>query len=110
VTQDQEEVGIASRAFWFKIVEFLQQNWALIDDAPDGALVWFVDDGGGVFDNLAFPTRQEAERAQYRNGFARYAEDKAAHQFIAEPPGPFRYRAHPNGPIYASGRYWKSPK
>ena len=26
-----EEVSIASRDYWFKIVEFLQENWALVD-------------------------------------------------------------------------------
>ena len=45
----QDEVPIASRDFWFKIVEFLQQNWALIDQSADAVTVWFLNDGGGVF-------------------------------------------------------------
>ena len=32
----EEEVQINSRDYWFKIVEFLQQNWALIDSKETG--------------------------------------------------------------------------
>ena len=101
------EVAIASRDFWFKIVEFLQQNWALIDSSEGGVTVWFLDDGGGVFDRLDFPTAAEAKTALSRNGFARFAEDAQAQTFIATPAEPFHRRAHPNGPIYSSGRFWK---
>jgi hypothetical protein len=31
-----EEVKINSCDYWFKIVEFLQQNWALIDETENG--------------------------------------------------------------------------
>ncbi len=102
-----QRVPIASRDFWFKIVEFLQQNWALIDDVAGGVTVWFIDDGGGVFDRLAFSTPADAERALRRNGFARFADDPQAQTFIAKPREPFYHRPHPNGPIYSSGRYWK---
>jgi hypothetical protein len=33
-----ETVEIRSRDYWFKIVEFLQQNWALIDEDERGAV------------------------------------------------------------------------
>lgn len=39
-------VPIISRDYWFKIVEFLQQNWALIDPNESGVIVWFL--GGYV--------------------------------------------------------------
>jgi hypothetical protein len=97
---------IVSRDFWFKIVEFLQQNWALIDARENGAVVWFVDDGGGVFDRLDFNSEAEAKTALRRNGFVRFADDGKAQDFIAPPREPFRYREHINGPIYSSGRYW----
>ena len=44
-----------SRDYWFKIVDFLQQNWALIDPASIGCRVWFLSDTSGVFDQLDFP-------------------------------------------------------
>jgi hypothetical protein len=98
---------IISQDFWFKIVDFLQQNWALIDEGADAVTIWFLDDGGGVFDRLPFPTQLEAERALRRNGFRRFADDRRAQTFIAAPETPFHHRPHPNGPIYSSGRYWK---
>src|SRR5512135_784593 len=57
-------VEISSRDYWFKIVDMLQQNWALIDDNSDGrCTVFFLGDTSGVFDRLLFPSRAEAERA-----------------------------------------------
>ena len=49
-----EEVLITSRDYWFKIVEFLQQNWALVDFDEHGATAWFISDTSGVFDQIAF--------------------------------------------------------
>jgi len=96
-----------SRDYWFKIVEFLQQNWALIDSSPDGGCkVFFFGDTSGVFDRLSFPSASEAEQALRRNGFSCFADDKNAQGFIAVPEPPFHEAQHPNGPIYSSGRFW----
>lgn len=101
-------VAIQSRDYWFKIVEFLQQNWALIELSADGAgcTVFFVDDTSGVFDKLEFTSVVEAEAALFNNGFARFAADKNAQGFLAAPKPPFRESKHPNGNIYSSGRFW----
>jgi hypothetical protein len=101
-------VQIQSRDYWFKIVEFLQQNWALIDETTDvkGCTVFFFGDTSGVFDQLFFSSVAEAQQALRRNGFARFAEDEEAQEFIAVPQPPFYEDAHPNGPIYSSGRFW----
>jgi hypothetical protein len=101
-------VEICSRDYWFKIVEFLQQNWALIDEISDGkgCTVFFFGDTSGVFDRLSFSSVSEAEQALRRNGFARFAEDKKAQEFIGIPQPPFHEHPHPNGPIYSSGRFW----
>ena len=102
-------VEIQNRDYWFKIVEFLQQNWALIDESTDGkgCTVFFFGDTSGVFDRLHFSSVAEAEQALRRNGFARFAEDKKAQEFIAVPQPPFYEHPHPNGPIYSSGRFWR---
>ncbi len=105
--RDESEVKILSRQYWFKIVEFLQQNWALIDSSDRGVIVYFFGDTSGVFDELAFDSQDEAEAALRRNGFDLYEDDTAAHEFIAAPAAPFTRRPHPNGPIYSSGRFWK---
>ena len=104
---DKTPVEIRSRDYWFKIVEFLQQNWALIDDTPDGCVVFFIGDNSGIFDRLAFLSVEEAEAALRRNGFALFSEDKEAQGFIAVPQPPFHERPHPNGPIYSSKRFWR---
>jgi hypothetical protein len=92
---------------WFKIVEFLQQNWAVIVDRKDEVLVVFYGDTCGVFDEITFPTREEAEKALRRNGFAKFVDDHKAQEFIDLPRGEFTERPHPNGRIYSSGRFWK---
>ena len=107
---DKDVVEIRSRDFWFKIVEFLQQNWALIDANLEnsGVTVFFIHDGSGVFDTICFETDVLAEAALRRNGFQKYSEDEESRKFIASPAPPFFKAAHPNGKIYSSGRYWKS--
>ena len=106
---NREEVEINSRDFWFKIVDFLQQNWALIekDAKTEACTIYFVHDESGVFDQIEYATIEEAERALRRNGFERYDKDPEARGFIY-PPGPTYFRdKHPNGNIYSSGRFWR---
>lgn len=64
-------VEIASRDYWFKVVDFLQQNWALIDKEPGSVIVYFVNDASGVFDRMPFPSVSSAEKVLIRNGFQR---------------------------------------
>lgn len=101
-------VRIASRDYWFKVVDMLQQNWALIDTTQDTAhvTVFFVHDGSGVFDRMQFRSAKEAEKALLRNGFNKFGEDTHAHDFITPPAPPFMESRHSNGPIYSSGRFW----
>ena len=105
----KQTISISSRDYWFKIVEFIQQNWALIENYSDGksCIVFFISDAAGVFDKLNFESVAKAEQGLLRNGFRRYSDDKEAQGFIA-PPKPLFFEAkHPNGPIYSSGRFWK---
>jgi hypothetical protein len=100
-------VPIESRDYWFKIVEFLQQNWALVDSDKRGATVWFISDTSGVFDQIMFSSAGEAFLALTRNGFRRFADDEKAQTFLHAPEPPFMRRPHPNGPIYSSGKFCK---
>jgi hypothetical protein len=90
------------------VIEMLQQNWALMDEAAAVVTVYFVSDTSGVFDELKFASAAEAEQALRLNGFRRYAEDPRAASFLRCPEPPFTARPHPNGPIYSSGRFWKT--
>jgi hypothetical protein len=103
-------VEILSREYWFKVVEFLQQNWALIEPSQSGNsyVAYFIGDTSGIFDQIEFSEITEAERQLRINGFSKYEDDEEAKQFIVPPPPPFHRSSHPNGAIYSSGRFWKS--
>lgn len=102
-----EILEIESREFWFKVVEFLQQNWALIDGLNnEKCMVYFISDTSDIFDEMEFVSLKEATSALIRNGFSLYAEDREVQKFIFPPESPFQRRPHPNGPIYSSGKFW----
>lgn len=104
----EENYNITNTDYWFKVVEFLQQNWAVIEPKEGNTcIVYFFGDTAGVFDQLEFASQNDAEEALERNGFKKYSDDAKAQEFIAKPEPPFREQPHPNGPIYSSGRYWK---
>src|SRR6267378_1852047 len=70
-----EPVTIHSTDFWVKVVEMLQQNWALIEDEVAGAVrVYFISDTSGVFDEIAFPSASSANEALKLNGFRRFVD------------------------------------
>jgi hypothetical protein len=101
-------VSLDNDDFWVKVVEFLQQNWAVIErQAAGGVRVHFVGDTSGVFDEISFPSAEQAADALRRNGFSRHANSLDLQSFLRPPSAPFHRRPHPNGPIYSSGRFWK---
>lgn len=91
---------------WFKVVDFLQQNWAVVIEKKKDVLVVFYGDTCGIFDEIAFATKSKAEYALQRNGFSKFLEDTMAKDIIGIPKGDFTERPHPNGRIYSSGRFW----
>ena len=104
----REIVEIQSRDIWVKLVEMLQQNWALIDVEEDGrAHVFFLGDTSGVFDEMTFPTLEGAKDGLRWNGFQRFTEDEKLQEFLRPPQPPFWRSQHPNGLIYSSGRFWR---
>ena len=100
-------IEITNSDYWFKVVEMLQQNWALIEPTQTGCVVYFISDTSGVFDQMDFDTVAKAQKQLQINGFGRYSEDKQAQNFITPPQPPFQESKHPNGAIYSSGRFWK---
>jgi hypothetical protein len=103
-----ELVNIQSNDYWFKVVEMLQQNWALIESTASGVTVYFIHDASGVFDQMPFASADTAAAALRLNGFRRFVNDPKEASFLRPPPPPFRRRPHPNGPIYSSGRFWRT--
>ncbi len=104
-----EPVIIASTDFWVKVVGMLQQNWALIATEEAGTVrIYFIGDTSGVFDEITLPSVQAARETLERNGFERFADNTRLQSFLRSPSAPFRRAPHPNGPIYSSGRFWRS--
>jgi hypothetical protein len=102
-----EVVEISHDDFFVKVVEMLQQNWAIIEPVSStGVCVYFVSDTSGVFDEISFSSEVAAIAALKRNGFNRYADDLKLQSFLLPPLAPFHRYSHPNGLIYSSGRFW----
>lgn len=107
--QKCELIELRSRDYWFKVVDFLQQNWALIETGygANKCKVFFIDDASGVFDQLDFDGVRQARLELLSNGFCQHSVDDFANRNLAKPPPPFYKCKHQNGRIYSSGRYWK---
>ncbi len=105
-----DEITIESRDYWFKVVEMLQQNWALIDETGSGVTAFFVSDTGGVFDEIPFDSVDAASASLSENGFQRFADDPKAASFLSPPNPFFTQQPYPNDQIYSSGRFWKGLK
>lgn len=104
---ETENPVVHSTQYWVKIVEFLQQNWALVDEEPDRrARIYFVNDTSGIFDEIICATIQDAHAALFRNRFLEFSTCTDLQSFLRPPPGPFHRASHPNGLIYSSGRFW----
>ena len=103
-----QNVVIHNADYWVKLVDFLQQNWALIDEEIDGrARIYFISDRSGVFDELFLSSVAEARDAMIRNGFQEFFDSEDLKSFLNPPLAPFHRTPHPNGPVYSSGRFWK---
>ena len=104
----RETLSIKADDFWVKVVELLQQNWAMIEQkSGSDVCVYFIGDNSSVFDELSFKSADEAAAALRQNGFKLFAGDEKLQSFLRPPEPPYHRRTHPNGPIYSSGRYWK---
>ncbi|WP_213189002.1 hypothetical protein [Cloacibacterium caeni] len=100
-----KNIELNSETFWVKIVDFLQQNWALIEMIDDKVIVYFIQDASMVFDKIEFKTIEDAEKGLLKNGFKLYLDNNENFQdFIVPPKKP--YGESPR-PIYSSGQYWK---
>src|SRR4051812_40398808 len=58
-----EIVQIESRDYWFQVIEYPIQHWALIDPADSGVVIWFFSGTGSVFDQLNFTSKVAATEA-----------------------------------------------
>jgi hypothetical protein len=103
-----EIISIRSGDYWIRVIEMCRQEWALIEPTEQGVTVYFLSDNSSVFDEIAFDSGAAAELALRRNMFFRFAEEPEAASFLRCPASPFTRCPHAGGPIYSSGRFWKS--
>ena len=92
---------------WVKIVEMLQLDWAAVEPKGDGVRLSFINDTGGVFDQVMFSSKAEAVQALRRSVFGQFNEEPDLQKSLTPPTPPFRSGTHPNGPIYSSDRFWQ---
>jgi len=89
---------------WFKIVDFLQQNYAAVRKTGDGHFkIEFILEDLSIFDIIHVPSKEEAEESLMLNGFSPLASDPEALGFLPIPNRPLVKRPHVNGYIYSSG-------
>lgn len=99
----KKEINVRSNEFYVKVVDFLQQNWALIEN-ENQIIIWFIDDNSGVFDRIIFDNLDEAEKSLLRNGFKKYLDpDEMFTEFLRPPQRPFFDSPRK---IYSTGKYW----
>ena len=86
---------ILSKDYWFKVVEMLQQNWALIEPSQSGksCVGYFIGGTSDVFDQFEFAEIAEAEKQLRINRFAKYEDDEKAKKFIVPRHRHFTSRA-----------------
>ena len=98
-------INLKNEIYWVKIVEFLQQNWAIIEIENQKIIVYFIHDGSIIFDKIVFKSILEAEIALKRNGFRLYLDtNENFTEFLTPPKMPFGESIRP---IYSSGQFWK---
>ena len=97
MSDEGDVTSIGGRDYWFKIVDFLQQNWAVTFETEAGATIWFASATSGVFDSIE-SSAHYAEVALTKNGFRRFADDGSASTTMAPLAPPFHGPPHPASP------------
>jgi len=103
---DDRFPAVEGGSLWVKIIEMLQQNWAIITGRDTDVKVLFFDDRSRVFDQMTFQSEGAAIEGLIRNGFVRFEDEPEIQEFVSPPQDELTSGRHPNGPIYSSGRYW----
>ncbi|HEY9091887.1 hypothetical protein [Parasphingorhabdus sp.] len=100
-------LNVESSSFWFKVVEMVQHNWAVILSHDEGVQIVFFGDTSDIFDRMEFSDAGDAERALRRNGFAIFDDDPEVQSFIAKPEPRLQDEPFYHRPIYSSGQFWR---
>lgn len=87
-----------------KNLGILRQHWALIPPGNSSdVVVNFVSDESVIFDQISYPTREQAEAELGANGFIDH--DPSLHTYIYAPAPPYQLRLNPLAG-YSSGLLW----
>ena len=94
---------------WYvKLVEMLQQNWAIIKLGETTQII-FVNDPGDVFDIIEVKDQETAHDKLMQNGFDKFSSPsrksfRPLEEFLTPPFKVVDTRERRN--IYSSGEYW----
>jgi hypothetical protein len=105
-THDSQQHQRNQQNYWFKIVEFLPTNWALIEEHSDSkATVSFINDTSGTFDEITYDTLQQAVNEVMDNGFNLYSQAPYVHRFLKPLTLPSKPVQHINDVIPSNGHF-----
>jgi hypothetical protein len=89
---------------------FISQTWAVVyvsrPEGSDEVTICFISDRGEIFDELIYPSKQQAEEGLEKNGFFLYHLDENAKRVIEKPKPPFHRVDTPARRVYSSGERW----
>lgn len=90
MNQDITFKEIKSTNYWFKIDEFLQANWALIEESEDAkATIFLIGATSEIFDEIHVQTLERAVDELVDNGYELYSEATQLHKCLQPPCSPF---------------------
>jgi TFIIF-interacting CTD phosphatase-like protein len=109
-----EELEINNKDYLYKIIGFLQTNWAFVqpeNSDTGGCIVKFVNNRSELMDELKFDSKDEAYSALKKNGFMgddEYLNKYRSNESMKKPLPPYTDNTkYESNRIYSSGRYWK---
>lgn len=104
--EEQHTKELQSKWF-FKPVENMQINFATIDEAKSGRIL-FASETGWIFDEIEYSDNKIAEQKLRLNGFKRCDEDANFQKLFSIPDPVSKSLLDPSDRMYSSGKFWKS--
>jgi len=102
--EDWKRLKIETTDYWVTILGMCHHHWALIAPRRRGCSIFFLNDAGGVFDQIDLPRRNQAAAALAHNGFVRWGPGTSEATFINLPMHHPHHVGHQ--PVYSDGKGW----
>ena len=104
---EEQHIKELQSKWFFKPVENMQINFAKIDEAKSGRIL-FASETGWIFDEIEYSDNKIAEQKLRLNGFKRCDEDANFQKLFSIPDPVSKSLLDPSDRVYSSGKFWKS--